>query len=81
MPLPTTGTIYRIAEIEAEPIARNSTLGHYTNFTNLLDLLALAVPSGFNSNGSPTGATLVAPAFHAGMALNGELLALGARLR
>ncbi len=62
--LPTTGTTYRIAEVLAEPIKLNSQLGHYTNFVNLLDLAALAVPAGFRkSNGLPFGVTLVAPAF------------------
>ena len=62
--VPTTGTIYRIAEIEADPLALNATLGHYTNFANLLDLAAIAVPNGFQSNGLPAGVTLLAPAFH-----------------
>jgi allophanate hydrolase len=31
----------------AEPIARNSELGLYTNFMNLLDWAAVAVPAGF----------------------------------
>jgi allophanate hydrolase len=62
--VPTTGTIYRIAEIEADPIGPNATLGHYTNFVNLLDLAALAVPAGFRRDGLPFGVTLVAPAFH-----------------
>src|SRR6266851_3249836 len=61
--LPTTGTTYRIAEIAAEPLALNARLGHYTNFTNLLDLSAIAVPNGFQSNGLPAGVTLLAPAF------------------
>jgi allophanate hydrolase len=62
--LPTTGTTYRIEEVLAEPIKLNSRLGHYTNFVNLLDLSALAVPAGFRkSNGLPFGVTLVAPAF------------------
>jgi allophanate hydrolase len=64
MLLPTSGTIYRIAEIAAEPFALNARLGHYTNFTNLLDLSAIAVPNGFQSNGLPAGVTLLAPAFH-----------------
>jgi allophanate hydrolase len=64
MLLPTTGTTYRIAEIAAEPLALNARLGHYTNFTNLLDLSAIAVPNGFQSNGLPAGVTLLAPAFH-----------------
>ena len=60
--LPTTGTIYRIAEIEAEPIALNESLGRYTNFANLLDLSAIAVPAGFGGDGLPFGVTLFAPA-------------------
>ncbi len=56
--VPTTGTIYRIAEVEADPLALNATLGHYTNFANLLDLAAIAVPNGFQSNGLPAGVTL-----------------------
>jgi allophanate hydrolase len=62
--VPTTGTIYRIAEIEADPLGLNATLGHYTNFANLLDLAAIAVPNGFQSDGLPAGLTLLAPAFH-----------------
>jgi allophanate hydrolase len=62
--LPTTGTTYRIEEVMAEPITFNSRLGHYTNFVNLLDLSALAVPAGFRkSNGLPFGVTLIGPAF------------------
>ncbi len=62
--VPTTGTIYRIAEIEADPVALNARLGRYTNFVNLLDLAAIAIPAGFRRNGLPFGTTLVAPAFH-----------------
>jgi allophanate hydrolase len=61
--VPTTGTTYRVAEIEADPIEPNLRLGRYTNFVNLLDLAALAVPAGFRANGLPAGVTLVAPAF------------------
>jgi allophanate hydrolase len=60
---PTAGTIYKIAEVEADPIRLNSNLGYYTNFMNLLDLSGIAVPVGFQQNGLPFGATLVAPAF------------------
>ncbi len=60
---PTAGTIYRIAEVEADPIKLNSNLGYYTNFMNLLDLAAIAVPAGFQKNRLPFGATLAAPAF------------------
>ncbi|MDH2917546.1 MAG: amidase family protein, partial [Gallionella sp.] len=59
---PTAGTLYRIAEMEANPIKLNANLGYYTNFMNLLDCAAIAVPAGFQSNGLPFGVTLVAPA-------------------
>lgn len=72
---PTTPTIYTQAEIDAEPVARNSRLGTYTNFMNLLDYSAVAVPSGFLDNGLPLGCTLFAPAFQ-----DENLLALAARL-
>jgi allophanate hydrolase len=60
---PTTGTIYTIAEVNADPIALNSNLGYYTNFMNLLDFSAYAVPAGFRENAMPFGVTLFAPAF------------------
>jgi allophanate hydrolase len=59
---PTTGTIYTIAEVNAEPIKLNSNLGYYTNFMNLLDLAAIAVPAGMLDSGLPFGITLFAPA-------------------
>lgn len=62
--LPTTGTIYRIDAVEQEPVKRNTELGYYTNFVNLLDLAALAIPMGFQDNGLPLGVTLMAPAWH-----------------
>ena len=60
---PTAGTIYRVAELEAEPVRLNSNLGYYTNYMNLLDLAAIAVPAGFQRDGLPFGATFAAPAF------------------
>jgi allophanate hydrolase len=60
---PTTGTIYTIDEVNADPIALNSNLGYYTNFMNLLDFSAYAVPAGFRENAMPFGVTLFAPAF------------------
>ena len=47
MLLPTAGTTYKIADMLADPVRLNSNLGAYTNFVNLLDLAALAVPAGF----------------------------------
>jgi allophanate hydrolase len=61
--VPTTGTIYRSDEIAADPVRLNTHLGYYTNFVNLLDLCAIAVPTGFRADGLPAGVTLIAPAF------------------
>ncbi|MGR4865886.1 allophanate hydrolase [Caulobacter sp. LARHSG274] len=63
MLLPTAPTIYRLKELLAEPIALNANLGLYTNFVNLLDMSALAVPAGFRDNGTGFGVTLIGPAF------------------
>jgi allophanate hydrolase len=60
--LPTAGTTYTIEEVESKPFALNANLGRYTNFVNLLDLAAIAVPSGFRRDGLPFGITLIAPA-------------------
>jgi len=61
--VPTTGTIYSIKEVEANPLSLNTNLGYYTNFVNLLDLAAIALPAGFRPDGLPFGITLIAPAF------------------
>lgn len=71
---PTAGTIYTVAEVESDPVRTNANLGYYTNFMNLLDLSAIAVPAGFQANGLPFGVTLAAPAFSDAM-----LLELGSR--
>jgi allophanate hydrolase len=62
MAFPTTGTTYRVAELAAAPIALNSALGFYTNFVNLLDMAALAVPAGTRANATGFGITLIGPA-------------------
>ncbi len=59
--LPTTPTIYRIDEVLANPRVLNSNLGVYTTFGNLMDLAAIAVPSGIRSDGLPSGVQLVGP--------------------
>jgi len=73
---PTVGTHYRIAEVEADPIRLNSNLGYYTNFMNLLDYTATAVPAGFSEREMPFGVTLFAPAHR-----DVPLLHLAARLQ
>ena len=47
----------------AEPLVLNTNLGYYTNFVNLLDLCAWAIPNGFQADGLPMGLSLIAPAF------------------
>ncbi|GAB4167259.1 MAG: allophanate hydrolase [Terrimicrobiaceae bacterium] len=90
--LPTTGTIFRKDEIEADPLRLNSQLGYYTNFFNLLDLCGLAVPAGTRKDGLPFGITWGAPAFRdrdllvlngcSGLATGRSLLAVcGAHMR
>ncbi|WP_085648615.1 MULTISPECIES: allophanate hydrolase [unclassified Pseudomonas] len=60
---PTIGRPVTLAELDAEPVLRNSELGYYTNFMNLLDYAAVAVPSGFMANELPWGVTLFGRAF------------------
>jgi allophanate hydrolase len=61
--LPTTGTIYTHEQVAADPVQTNTNLGFYTNFVNLLDLAAIAVPAGNRPNGSPFGVQFIGPAF------------------
>jgi len=58
--VPTAPGHYTLAQVEAEPLAWNTRLGTYTNFVNLLDLCALAVPAGMRTDGLPFGVTLIA---------------------
>ncbi|NVZ23991.1 allophanate hydrolase [Pseudomonas gingeri] len=60
---PTIGRPVTLAELAEEPVLRNAELGYYTNFMNLLDYAAVAVPSGFMDNGLPWGVTLFGRAF------------------
>ena len=60
--VPTVPTTYTQAEMAADPVGRNADLGRYTNFCNLLDLAAVAVPAGRTPAGRPHGVTLMAPA-------------------
>jgi allophanate hydrolase len=59
---PTAGSHYRIDAVDADPIRLNANLGYYTNFMNLLDYAATAVPAGFTPAGLPFGVTVFAPA-------------------
>ncbi len=63
MLLPTAPRTYTIQQIAEKPIERNSHLGLYTNFVNLMDLAAVAVPAGMRSDGLPFGVSLIGRAF------------------
>jgi allophanate hydrolase len=61
--VPTAPTCPTRAAVAAAPVLRNSELGRYTNFVNLLGWSALALPSGMPLGDSPLpfGITLIAP--------------------
>ncbi len=61
--VPTVPFTPTLAELEADPIGPNARLGTFTNFVNLCDLAAIAVPSGMGADGLPTGVTLIGPAW------------------
>jgi allophanate hydrolase len=61
--LPTVPTTFTRTQLAEEPVVRNLVLGRYTQFANLLDLAALAVPAGTTPDGRPVGVTLLGPAF------------------
>ena len=59
--VPTAPIAPTLADLVADPIGPNSRLGTYTNFVNLLDLAAIAVPGPFREDGFPAGVTFIAP--------------------
>ncbi len=75
MVLPTAPRTYTHAEVAEAPIERNNHLGRYTNFVNLLDLAAVAVPAGMRSDGLPFGVSLIGQAWK-----DAALLSLADRL-
>ncbi|MGL5448656.1 MAG: allophanate hydrolase [Rhabdaerophilum sp.] len=59
--VPTTPVSPTLADLAADPITPNSRCGTYTNFVNLLDLAALAVPGPIRSDSRAAGLTFIAP--------------------
>jgi len=59
MMVPTAGTIYKIADVKADPVALNATMGYYTYYANILRLSALAVPAAIRPDGLPFGVCFV----------------------
>lgn len=57
----------RLDEALQDPIKKNSLLGRYTNFVNLMDYCAMAVPTppgAEEKTDVPRGCTIIAPAFN-----------------
>ncbi|WP_411828046.1 allophanate hydrolase [Luteolibacter sp. AS25] len=71
---PTTPRNYTVDEVAAEPVKLNSILGTYTNFMNLLDYCAVALPAGRYDGRLPWGVTIFAQA-----GMDRGLLEIGAR--
>ena len=61
--VPTAPTHPTIAQLRDDAFTPNERLGHYTNFVNLLDLAAHAIPGPMRADGLPAGVTLIGPAF------------------
>jgi allophanate hydrolase len=59
--VPTVASQPTIAEVGADPVGVNARLGTYTNFCNLLDLCAVAMPAG-EADGGQFGVTVMARA-------------------
>lgn len=72
--LPVTPGHPTVAQVQTDPVGANSRLGTFTNFVNLLDQCAVAVPAGQRDDGLPYGVQLIAPAF-----ADGPLLDLASR--
>jgi allophanate hydrolase len=60
--LPTAPFHPTLADVAADPIGVNRELGTYTNFVNLLDMVAIAVPAG-TADGGPFGVSVITRAF------------------
>lgn len=73
---PTAGRHFTIQEMLDEPVKRNSELGYYMNFVNLLDLAAVSAPTAMTSSGRPFGVTLSSVAFS-----DRRLLSIASRLQ
>jgi allophanate hydrolase len=76
MLVPTMPRPYTVVQVLADPVRLNSNLGTYTNFVNLLDLCALAVPSSARADGLPASVTLIGP-----VGQDSRLLSLGRQIQ
>jgi allophanate hydrolase len=60
--VPTAPGAPTVEDVLADPFGPNATLGRFTNFVNLLDLAAIAVPSAMTPGGVPVGVTFLGQA-------------------
>src|SRR6185295_7295463 len=74
--VPTAPMHPRIDEVAADPVGTNSRMGTYTNFCNLFDLCAVAVPAG-TAGEAQFGITVLARVFEDAVALDIAALATG----
>ena len=58
--VPTIPRLYTIAEMLADPMAKNTIMGTYTYFVNPLDLCAVSVPGHARPDGLPSALSFVA---------------------
>lgn len=68
--IPTAPIHPTVAEVSADPIGVNSIVGTFTNFVNLMDMAAVAVPTGEVAGEGHFGVSIVTPTFHDQVALD-----------
>ncbi|AKS35160.1 allophanate hydrolase [Mycolicibacterium goodii] len=62
--VPTAPEHPLIRDVAADPVGVNARMGRFTNFCNLFDMCAIAIPAGTAADGAQFGITLLAQAFH-----------------
>ncbi len=83
--VPTAPTHWTVEAVLADPIAKNSILGEFTHFGNVLDLCAVAVPAGtypvseVQSNSTDQGSLPFSVTFLGGSMMDAETLEIARR--
>ena len=72
--VPTISTLPTLPAVAHDPIGVNARLSRFTDFVNLLDCCAVAVPGARRADGLPFGVSVIAPA-------GGDALAAGVAAR
>ncbi|MEW1975650.1 allophanate hydrolase [Microbacterium profundi] len=70
MLIPTAPIHPTVDEVASDPIGVNSVVGTFTNFVNLMDMAAVAVPTGTIPDEGAFGVSIVTPRFHDQVALD-----------